>query len=884
MDLDLAFVTALVLSGDSDSFKKLLYRGVVPEFVRNEQAQKAFRFVQEYHQEYKSVPTPEMIAGKTGVTLLKSSEGEFGFYVDEILNRELHIQLTSIVRGIAAKLDARAPNDAHAAFLEGVGELRSMGLGLARTESLMAFGEGFLEYYDLIKSGHRGILTPWHSINESTLGFWPEDFVLFVARQGIGKCLRGDTELVDPVTGLVHTIEEIFHSDEVTQALTWSKADGVHAAPITAKVDTGTKDCLKFVTATGREIIVTPEHPFLTPDGWKRADELMVGGSLAAPAKTPFPTEPQALEDTRIDLLALVLAGAITGVSGLGKPVVLTRRDGVLVGLAEAALESVGCVIARQTVASNPLIVGAEGESAAEVLQEHGISWPSPQEMRVPPEVFRLDKASLSRFLSVFWMCADDITNRGIGAFVPSEKVARQLQSLMLRLGIQSRVRDSGPAVDGSALWSLRVIPAGYIAFRENVAMWGAKKETAYRVTRSLKNKSSGTPVASPALRHRIAEVVRTRRMKNKRRVREPSPRTDMFYGTDGGWHRSKALIFLNAYPEAREEFGWIWDSGLFWDHVVSIEPAGPSRIFDLTMRPTECFVANDLIVHNTWTLVQLAHHAWKVQNKRVLFVTTEMSKVKIFQRWASLNWKMPYNDLRKAQLPAFQEEAMRKGIMELKGAEGLSIVGGTFNFTFDALEAAIDECKPELVLIDGLYLMRSGGEGRTEKAANTFDATKILAKRMQLPFVTSTQFNRDVKQNNAGSMSVEKIALSDAAGWNADLVYGLAQTEDMKRDKRMIIKPLKFREGTGEDIECWWDFDRMVFDEVGGPLANPHQAALRGAPGGGYGPGGVPISPPPPPPSYGPLKVVPPPPDDDEFSTGVLDFRKDFEDDDVPF
>ena len=260
---------------------------------------------------------------------------------------------------------------------------------------------------------------------------------------------------------------------------------------------------------------------------------------------------------------------------------------------------------------------------------------------------------------------------------------------------------------------------------------------------------------------------------------------------------------------------------------------------------------------------VQIAHHAWKEQGKNVLFVTTEMSKVKIYQRWASLNWKLPYNHLRKGELPIFQEEVMRKGIGELREEKGLNIVGGDFDFTFDGLEAAIDECEPDLVVIDGLYLMRSGGDGRTEKAANTFDATKRLSKRLHLPFVTSTQFNREVKSNKASSMSAEKIALSDAAGWNADLIYGMAQTEDMKRDKRLIIKPLKFREGTSEDIECWWDFDTMTFDEVSGaPPPGPHGAP--GSPGAAPG-GGA--------------------PDTDEFSTGILQYSQTMEtEDDAPF
>lgn len=264
--------------------------------------------------------------------------------------------------------------------------------------------------------------------------------------------------------------------------------------------------------------------------------------------------------------------------------------------------------------------------------------------------------------------------------------------------------------------------------------------------------------------------------------------------------------------------------------------------------------------VGKTWLLILLANYAWHVEKKKVLFATTEMSKIKIYQRWAAAHFKLPYNDLRKGQLPIFQEEKLREGVAGLVNAEGLNIVGGDFDFRIESLEAAIQECEPDILFVDGAYLLRVSGDGRTEKAANTFDELKRVAKRNHIPLVASTQFNREVKANNAASVSAEKIAMSDAAGWNADLIFGLVQTEDMKRDRRMLQKPLKFREGTSEDVECWWDFDQMMFDQVGGGSGGDPFSS-----GGGGGGGTAPK------------------PDNDEFSTGVLDYA-DMTEEDAPF
>ena len=219
--------------------------------------------------------------------------------------------------------------------------------------------------------------------------------------------------------------------------------------------------------------------------------------------------------------------------------------------------------------------------------------------------------------------------------------------------------------------------------------------------------------------------------------------------------------------------------------------------------------------VGKTWTLVQVMLHAWFHQKKRVLFVTTEMSREKILQRTYALHFKLPYEELRRGRLSEFAEKRFREGVMEMKDMDGLYIVGGGFDFTMDSLEAAIEESEPDLCVVDGAYLIKTSGDGRMERAANSFDELKRCAKRNKIPIVASTQFNREAKTNSSDSVSVEKIALSDAAGWNADLIFGLVQTDEMRAAGRMIQKPLKFREGVGEDVICNWDFKMMDFSEI---------------------------------------------------------------------
>lgn len=219
--------------------------------------------------------------------------------------------------------------------------------------------------------------------------------------------------------------------------------------------------------------------------------------------------------------------------------------------------------------------------------------------------------------------------------------------------------------------------------------------------------------------------------------------------------------------------------------------------------------------VGKTWMALLLAWHAWFVLGKKVLFGTTEVAQVSVGLRFIALHNKLSYKELRHGKLSVFHEEKMVQSIEDLKKVEGFWIVGGDFDFRPETFDAAIEEVQPDLVILDGAYLLKMEGSNRTEQAANAFNELKRIAKRRKVAMVATTQFNREVKQNAMASVKVESIGLTDVAGWNADQAFALIQTDDMRADKRVMIKPLKLREGTCDSVEVRWDLDAMDFREL---------------------------------------------------------------------
>lgn len=817
-DLDMSLVAA-VQQGGKPALRQLLESGFTASLLEGE-GKKAYEYVVNFYKQYGELPTAPALAADTGIMLVPTAE-PLRYIVDTLYERKLHKALFKGVEEIADHLENKRPLEGRATVEQLLRTLRQLDTRSALVESLPGLGDKVIDYYDRIKRGERGIQTPWPTINESTMGFWPEDLILFAARLGQGKCVHADTEITDPDTGVVRTIREVVEGPQ-PNVWTWSEEKGIHSAPITAKVDTGRKNCFRFTFASGRTIVVTPEHPLLTAEGWKRADEFSPGMTAALPSRLPAPAKPVSLPDDTVFLLALLLSeGSYTG-----NHVGFSSADPAIVQRARELAESLGLQL-KQHGKYDYDFAGTKGKSnpVRELLRLHGLDKTLAKHKTLPDAVYRLPLPQLSQFLSTFWMCDGYVDSNAPGITLASERMVRQLQHLLLRFGVQSRVEPKKARTNGKTFsaWRLKVYSTSWEAFAGAVPLYGEKARKLSALLAKDRNPNVGFPRVSD-------EFMATLRAETSVGGRDASRKVGALLGRKGrfefrkilgGGARGLSLRSLQALCEVHgltDKYRWMWDSDIFWDSVTRIEPVGEQKIYDLTVAPTSCFVANDIIVHNTWVLLQMAGCAWE-QGKKVLVATTEMAKERMAMRYFAYKFRLPYDQLRKGQLDSFSEQKFRDGVASMMNSPNLNIVGGDFDFSMETFAGIVQDEQPDIVFVDGAYLMKVPGLTRTERAANVFDELKRIAKRTRCAVVATTQFNREVKQNQAKTVQSDSIALTDVAGWNADLMFGLIQTEEMKQNKRMAFKPLKVREGSGEEIECNWDFTLMDFSEI--PKAN---------------------------------------------------------------
>jgi replicative DNA helicase len=231
-------------------------------------------------------------------------------------------------------------------------------------------------------------------------------------------------------------------------------------------------------------------------------------------------------------------------------------------------------------------------------------------EKAVPDKVFEQPAEQIALFLRHLWS-TDGCIHMGTGETrIPriyyassSVRLARDVQSLLLRLGINARV--SGVAQRDRGRKQHHVVISGQHDLRVFIDLVGALRPSAV--------------VHATAIRDHIdAQTANT-----NRDVIPASAWRDLALpalAAAGATHRSLAMALGTAYngnalyksnlsrertARVAEAVGCstlqdLANSDVYWDQVTSIEPAGSEDVYDLTVDDLHNFVAADMIVHNS--------------------------------------------------------------------------------------------------------------------------------------------------------------------------------------------------------------------------------------------------------------------------------------------
>ncbi|MBI3650126.1 MAG: replicative DNA helicase [Acidobacteria bacterium] len=433
-------------------------------------------------------------------------------------------------------------------------------------------------------------------------------------------CLAGDSlvTLADsgaevPIRNLVgQSGFAVWALNEVTMQLEW--------AMVSNAFSTGVKPVYKMTTRLGREIRATANHKFLTFAGWKRLDELHIGERLAVPRRVPSPAT-QTMTDAELALLGHLIGDGCT----LPRHAIqYTTREKDLADLvASLAVEVFGSqVVPRikqertwyQVYLSSARHHTHNVRSAVtEWLDELGVFGLRSHEKRVPKKVFEQPQEAIALFLRHLWATDGCIRFKTAGKkHLPypaiyyassSKELAANVQSLLLRIGINARLRRVPQGTKGRDQYHVIVGGKGdFEKFAEKIKAVGIYKMTSLEeVQCSIKNSVANTnidTIPNSIWRQYVFPAMQERGITSRQMMQRINT---AYRGTrvyDQNVSRDRAARIAEAIGSS--QLMKLAESDVYWDEIVSIGIDGEEAVYDLTVEKEHNFISCNIYAHNS--------------------------------------------------------------------------------------------------------------------------------------------------------------------------------------------------------------------------------------------------------------------------------------------
>lgn len=442
----------------------------------------------------------------------------------------------------------------------------------------------------------------------------PKDVsVMMRGRHGIGKCLNGNTKLICPHSGqeislkdCVNDKKDIYNIDYITgRVFSTTPLDWIYS---------GKKQCLNIKTKSGNIISATKNHRFYTVDGWKKLSELTEGDYVASISFLPEPKNKIEPPDYEV----FVLSGLLAEGGYSDAAIRFTNHDNEIVSIMKNCVGKYNCVLNEYSKGQFSIIKSDNKNSQIknyvreQILDKYECGKLLSKEKKIPNKVFSYSNEKLAKFIGYFWSCDGTILPKtnNIEIALASKELVYQLKILLLRFGIISTVRHrkvkyekNGKKFDA---WSLRVVTSSFENFKNNIPLYGPKKEKIKQILNGI-NPNYDTIPLTYDFRKKIIKTIRN----------NPQIKITHF-GKKIGWKtkfHSHYLIktktiskrVFSAFCEHYNIEEWKHYNSIFWDKISKIEKGKIEDVYDLTVDKTHNFIASSFVVHNSQVSYQMA-------------------------------------------------------------------------------------------------------------------------------------------------------------------------------------------------------------------------------------------------------------------------------------
>jgi len=199
----------------------------------------------------------------------------------------------------------------------------------------------------------------------------------------------------------------------------------------------------------------------------------------------------------------------------------------------------------------------------------------------------------------------------------------------------------------------------------------------------------------------------------------------------------------------------------------------------------------------------------------RPMFLSFEMNNEEQKLRYYAIRARVSHHRLRTGTLTDEEEARFYQKIDSIQNMEDeMWFVDSANGVTVSSVASKIQNFKPDIVYVDGTYLMidEEGAEAYNQQMTNITRALKRLAQKAKIPVVATTQvLNWKMRK---GQVTADAIGYSSSFHQDADVIFGL-QREDETVDDTRTLKVIANRNGGFQEVSLMWNWDTGLFREI---------------------------------------------------------------------
>ena len=466
-------------------------------------------------------------------------------------------------------------------------------------------------------------------------------------------------------------------------------------------------------------------------------------------------------------------------------------------------------------------------------LQELGLWGKDAHSKTIPQLIFTLKPTLVALFLNRLyatdgWATVLKSGQSQLAYATVSEKLARQIQHLLLRFGIIASLKSRLVKYksDHRQVWQLDITDAQSIKnFIDEIGIFGKDKAvTAVREAISKKRYQTNRDLIPLEIWQELKQA------KGEESWVALAKRSGIKGYSNihvGKRKLSRERLFKLAYALDNIALQNIATSEIYWDEIVSIEAIGKQQVYDLTIPETHNFVANDICVHNTALALCIAANIAKKQQLPTAIFSLEMSREQLAQRLLASEAKIASNRLRSGRISQNEIESLVNGVTTL--SEIPIYIDDTANLSIMQMRSQVrrlqGQLKSELglVLLDYLQLMEgSGSDNRVQELSKITRSLKGLAREVNVPIIALSQLSRGVEQRNNKRPMLSDLRESGSIEQDADLVIMLYRDEYYNSDSpdRGIAEAIivKHRNGPVGTVKLIFQAEFTKFENLARP------------------------------------------------------------------